>query len=368
MLAALDALSKSPPPSEALQNLRSALRWLAAWSALYGFPGVADLARRADDEVTREVVLGFVPDGGVLSRFRSLATAIAEELAIASRSAVRVRCLLFSKAPGSFGPGGSKCRLLPRCEVVDSLDRLGAALADSSVLAVFMDLDAPLGEVGDAVELVRGCGGPLRPVPAIVGLGDRTGVVARYRLVKAGLDAILPGTINCTEAVRQVLRALESREVVRGTVFFLASDLDLRDKVSRDLAAADYKVVSCADLDGLLGRWMGAEPDLVMVAMTKNPGPALDALRELRADPHGRRLPMVAVLDRPDMEARQAALDAGANEWLLVPYAHLELVWRVCRAIEVRGLIGARADRGSMASVVMGLHGQPGLPFQSGAR
>ncbi|MBM4398434.1 MAG: response regulator transcription factor, partial [Deltaproteobacteria bacterium] len=340
--AAVEAVAKAPRDPEPVRGLRAGLRWLAAWGALHGFPGASDLARRGDDEVTAEVLSGFAPDPATVARWRSLVGAVADELAAPQRAGgAGPRCVLFTKRAEAFGPGGGRGALLPGCEVAGAVDRAVGLLADRSIAAIVLDLAAPMPEVLEVVAAARACGSPLRPLPAVVAVGD-AGILDRFRVTQAGADAVLPAGAPPSDVARAVSKALAGREVVRGTALVLGPDLDLKDRIERDLSAEGYRAIPCADLTDLLRRFIEARPDLVLVAASRTPAAALQVVKDLRDAPHARHLPIVVALDPREPEQRKAAMEAGADDWLPVPYLLPELLARACRAVEVRDAVAAR--------------------------
>jgi DNA-binding response OmpR family regulator len=345
---AADRLAAAPTDPEAMRTLRAQFHWLANWGAMYGFAAAATTGRRADEEVTLAILTGAVADSETVARWKGFAAAMAGELAAAEASrwvtAGRSRFLVYTRRPGRFaGRNGSRGPIdTPCCDVVEDLDAAARSLAEPSVAAVILDLAAPLGELVALVAAVRATGGAWRPIPPIVGLADGQGVLDRFRLTQAGVDAIVPASAPEAEITRAALRVVRETAVFRGTVFLLGTDRDVRERVENDLVAEGFRFRAFGDVQDLLRAWLETPPDLVLACTVKGAVGSLRTVRDLRDDSHSNRLPIVVVTDRVDPEDRKAFFEAGASDWLLFPYAPAELLSRVRDAVDQRALL-ARA-------------------------
>jgi PAS domain S-box-containing protein len=110
----------------------------------------------------------------------------------------------------------------------------------------------------------------------------------------------------------------------------LADDnADMRDYVRRLLAQRGYEVETFADGFTALGAARAHTPDLVLTDVMM---PGLDGfgfLRELRADPELRAIPIILLSARAGEEARIEGMRAGADDYLVKPFSARELVARV---------------------------------------
>jgi PAS domain S-box-containing protein len=119
------------------------------------------------------------------------------------------------------------------------------------------------------------------------------------------------------------------------TRILLADDnSDMRDYVKRLLLEAGYAVETASDG---LEAWRAIEgqpPDLVLsdVMMPKLDGFGL--LRELRANPNTKDLPIVLLSARAGGEAQIEGLTAGADDYLTKPFAARELLGRVAACLQ----------------------------------
>jgi len=127
----------------------------------------------------------------------------------------------------------------------------------------------------------------------------------------------------------------------------LADDnADMRDYIRR-LLAQHYDVVAVADGAAALAVARERRPALLLsdVMMPGLDGFAL--LREIRADPSLRNLPVILVSARAGEEASTGGLDAGADDYLTKPFSAQELLARVNANLTL-----ARMRREALQSVV----------------
>jgi signal transduction histidine kinase/DNA-binding response OmpR family regulator len=114
----------------------------------------------------------------------------------------------------------------------------------------------------------------------------------------------------------------------RATVLLADDNADMRDYVRR-LLGGRHEVVVAADGAEALRMIRQRRPDLVLSdAMMPN----LDGfglLRAIRADPGLRDLPVILLSARAGEEARAEGLGAGADDYLIKPFAARELMARV---------------------------------------
>lgn len=129
----------------------------------------------------------------------------------------------------------------------------------------------------------------------------------------------------------------------------LADDnTDMREYIARLLRQRGDEVEAVADGLEALAAARTRPPDLVLsdVMMPGLDGFAL--LRELRADPATRAVPVILLSARAGEEARVEGLDAGADDYLVKPFAARELLARVGGALalaRLRSEIGRERER-----------------------
>ncbi len=121
---------------------------------------------------------------------------------------------------------------------------------------------------------------------------------------------------------------------MNAAVLVVDDDGLIRRMLERTLAAEGYGVVSAPDGGAALAAVERSAPDLVVLDVAM---PGLDGLavcRRLRAK--GLSLPILLLTARDAVRDRVAGLDAGADDYLVKPFAPDELLARV-RALLRRG-------------------------------
>jgi two-component system, OmpR family, response regulator MprA len=101
----------------------------------------------------------------------------------------------------------------------------------------------------------------------------------------------------------------------------------VREAVSRALSLNGYEVASADDGDAALGAVRRGQPELIVLDVLM---PGLDGVavcRRLRRD--GDRTPVLMLTARDAVSDRVAGLDAGADDYLVKPFALEELLARV---------------------------------------
>jgi two-component system response regulator MprA len=117
-------------------------------------------------------------------------------------------------------------------------------------------------------------------------------------------------------------------------VLVVDDDSPIRRMLERTLTAEGYEVATAADGGGALAAVERAVPDLLVLDVAM---PGLDGLvvcRRLRRA--GLALPILLLTARDAVEERVAGLDAGADDYLVKPFASEELLARA-RALLRRG-------------------------------
>ena len=121
-------------------------------------------------------------------------------------------------------------------------------------------------------------------------------------------------------------------------VLIADDNTDMREYLSRLLSSTGYAVEAVTDGQHALERIRADVPDLVVsdVMMPRIDGLALVAA--LRTDPRTAAVPVVLLSARAGQEASIEGLQAGADDYLVKPFAAAELLARVRANIELARL------------------------------
>jgi two-component system response regulator MprA len=101
----------------------------------------------------------------------------------------------------------------------------------------------------------------------------------------------------------------------------------VRESLERALAAEGYSVLLAKDGREALALVAGDRPDLVLLDVLMPALDGLEACRRLRAAEN--RVPVLMLTARDDVGDRVAGLDAGADDYLVKPFALDELLARI---------------------------------------
>jgi two-component system response regulator MprA len=119
----------------------------------------------------------------------------------------------------------------------------------------------------------------------------------------------------------------------------------VRDSLSRTLRFEGYEVAVAEDGMAALDEVRRQEPDAVVLDVMMPRLDGLETCRRLRAD--GQLLPVLMLTARDSVGDRVAGLDAGADDYLIKPFALQELLARL-RALLRRSLVSTPATGDSL--------------------
>jgi signal transduction histidine kinase len=194
-------------------------------------------------------------------------------------------------------------------------------------------------------ELARALGGDVE-IASRVGIGTTVSVMLRTGSAHLPADHVAAGSPRALERigtafVEEAVRwnpdpapAEAQAPAARGRPdgaprIVLADDnADMRDYVSH-LLADHFEIEAVADGAAALDAIRARIPDLVLsdVMMPRLDG--LGLVAALRAEPKTRTLPVILLSARAGTEASTEGIDAGADDYLIKPFAARELVARV---------------------------------------
>jgi signal transduction histidine kinase len=170
------------------------------------------------------------------------------------------------------------------------------------------------------------------PQPSSTALGARPFVEEALRWLPEGPEHPPPSTASSGDG-----SAAGSR---RPRVIVADDNADMRDYLRR-LLSRSFEVEATVDGQVALEAARRRQPDVVLTDVMM---PRLDGfglIHELRADPRLRTVPVVVLSARAGEEARGEGLEAGADDYLVKPFAAPELLARVQTQLDL-----ARVRRG----------------------
>jgi two-component system response regulator MprA len=121
-------------------------------------------------------------------------------------------------------------------------------------------------------------------------------------------------------------------------ILVVDDDAAVRDSLARTLRFEGHEVVTADDGEQALSAVRAKEPDAMILDVSMPKLDGLQACRRLRAE--GVLLPVLMLTARDSVGDRVAGLDAGADDYLVKPFALQELLARL-RALLRRSLISA---------------------------
>ncbi|HEV2887876.1 MAG TPA: ATP-binding protein, partial [Jatrophihabitans sp.] len=112
-----------------------------------------------------------------------------------------------------------------------------------------------------------------------------------------------------------------------GRILLVEDNVDMRDYLSRLLRADGWQVESAGSVDEALAT--DAVPDLVLSDVMLPDRSGVELIRLMRADPILMRIPAILLTARAGAESASEGLRAGADDYIVKPFAANELLARV---------------------------------------
>lgn len=148
-------------------------------------------------------------------------------------------------------------------------------------------------------------------------------------------------------------------------ILVIEDDASLREGLQHTLAQAKYRVATAADAAEARGALAADEFAAVVLDLGLPDQDGLALLKRIRSE--GYTVPVVILTARDDLDARVNGLDAGADDYVLKPFALQELLARLRAAIRRgQGQSSHRLSHGALEldtdAWQARLHGEP-LPL-----
>ncbi|MBO0678391.1 SpoIIE family protein phosphatase [Mycolicibacterium sp. S2-37] len=132
--------------------------------------------------------------------------------------------------------------------------------------------------------------------------------------------------------------ATESGTVAPAHILIADDNADMRDYLTSLLSASGYRVSAVSDGQQALETIRAEEPDLVISDVMMPRVDGLELLAALRTDSRTAALPVLLLSARAGQEASIEGLAAGADDYLVKPFAAAELLARVRANVELARL------------------------------
>jgi two-component system response regulator MprA len=133
-------------------------------------------------------------------------------------------------------------------------------------------------------------------------------------------------------------------------ILIAEDDAAVRTAVERVLKLEGYEVITTSDGAAALNEILAREPDMAVLDVMMPFTDGLSVCRELRRQ--GIRMPILMLTARDQVTDRVAGLDAGADDYLVKPFAIDELLARV-RALLRRTSVSASLGTLRYADVIL---------------
>ena len=112
-------------------------------------------------------------------------------------------------------------------------------------------------------------------------------------------------------------------------ILIAEDERDIRDLVAFTLRFAGHQVVAAANGEEAIQLASTERPDLILMDVRMPRMTGYDACRAMKANPRLRPIPVVFLSAKGQENEIQTGLDAGAEEYLLKPFAPDQLTDRV---------------------------------------
>jgi len=117
-------------------------------------------------------------------------------------------------------------------------------------------------------------------------------------------------------------------------ILIIDDDPNMLKMVGLTLKQAGYEIVVAQDAQSASLKLIEVSPDLIILDIMLPGVSGMDFLQALRADPRGRRIPVILLSALSDVDDKVAGFKAGADEYLTKPIDGRELLARVTGLLE----------------------------------
>ncbi len=354
---ALVAARKDPAASEKLGAAREIAHRLRGTAGSYGFLQVGEEAGRIEDRIVQGLEEGRMDEGAWRETMQALEQAErgigANPHSIQQSPYNALARVLVVDDDLNFL---NLVREMGRASLVDVIGAPTATEAlevaqSSRVDAVIIDAHLAAGE--DAFALGRA----LRTFPgkstlpfaiASVDLGVENRVAAAH----SGASIFLPKPLSGQRFEAAVRHMLAERQRSLPRILVVDDDPDFARQVVAVLGEERMVVTSIVDVANLLEALAKEPPDLLLLDMEMPGMSGVDACRLVRMTPDWQDIPILFLTAHTGVDARIAAFEAGADDYLSKPVVPQEIRTRVRLRLERNRLLRERSDRDALTGLL----------------
>lgn len=112
-------------------------------------------------------------------------------------------------------------------------------------------------------------------------------------------------------------------------ILIAEDERDIRDLVSFTLKFAGYEVVAASDGQDAYEKTLIERPDLILMDVRMPRMTGYEACKKMKEEPSIKNIPVVFLSAKGQEAEIRSGLEAGAEEYLLKPFAPDELISRV---------------------------------------
>jgi len=355
--AAIGDAAQAPEDVEAIGTARELAHRLRGTAGSYGFLQVGEEAGRIEELLLAALDEGQLGEG----RIRAARTALgqAERAIRASPRSVHptpynslARVLVVEDDLNFL----SLIREMGRSLLVEVVGAPTAAEALDVAQACELDavfIDAHLSAGEDAFELGRS----LRALPGKENLpfaimSVDVGMENRVAAAHSGASIFLPKPLSSQQFETAVRHLLAEKKQSLPTILVVDDDPAFAKQVSAILEGEGMTVNSLGDVASMLEALTQHPPDLLLLDMEMPGMSGIDACRLVRMTPDWQDIPILFLTAQTGIEARIAAFEAGADDYLAKPVVPQEIRTRVRLRLERNRLLRERSDRDPLTGLL----------------
>lgn len=300
-----DQLQERPDAVDLLQPFRQELHRLNGSAATFGYARAGRMAAAMEAVVRKWIDAPELDRARRASVVANFARVIRAHLAVGGEAPrVPGRRLIIVGVRDALGvgltaEGAARGYLVERV----TADEIEDALEEGAPFAMIALAPAPTHQLLASTVTIE-----LRPDDAVSAVADDHAHVQR-----------LPASTAAAEVLDTLEMVATAERAAVGTVLVLDDDPVMRTVVGVAATQVNLVVHAVADVEDFRAAIEGSTPAVIVTDIELGAVSGVDLVREVRARLEYRSVPVLILSARGDDATRQAALDAGASDYLLKP-------------------------------------------------